>query len=113
MEGKLPAIIRAALRAGQPNSRNLSAFAKIVHKKSGDPACAFVVTCQLHDPSALPAEVAQRLVRVWDEGPLGYGGTYDAHEVAEHPDRVEMRFVTMASSGAVVTGRIEVQGFQY
>ena len=127
MQGRLQAIIRAALREGQPNSRNLSAFvmdvdayleqtglfAKITYKKSGDPACALVVTCRLRDPSRPPAEVAQRLVRVWDDAPLGYGGAYDAHEVAEHADRVEMRFVTMASYGAVVTGLIEVTGFQH
>ena len=56
--------------------------------------------------------MAQRLVRVWDDAPLGYGGVYDAYEVAEYPDRVEMRFVTMASYGVVVIGRIEVTGFQ-
>ena len=127
MQGWLQASIRAALREGEPNSRNLSAFAmdvvyyleqtglfaKIIDKKTGDPACALVVTCRLHDPSTSPAEVAQRLVRVWDDAPLGYGGAYDAHEVAEHPDRVEMRFVSMAGYGAVVTGLIEVTGFQH
>ena len=126
MQGRFQASIRAALREGQPNSRNLSAFAidvgayldqsglfaKITHKKSGDPACALVVTCRLHDPSRPPAGVAQRLGRVWDDAPLGYGGAYDAYEVAEYPDRVEMWFVTMASSGAIVTGLIEVTGFQ-
>jgi hypothetical protein len=113
------------LREGQPNSRTLSAFAldvdayleqtglfaKIAHTKSGDPACALVVTCRLHNPSTLPAEVAQRLVRVWDDAPLGYGGAYDAYDVAAHPGRVELRFVTMASNGVVVTGLIEVTGF--
>ena len=84
---------------------------KITQKKSGDPACALVVMCRLHVPSTPPTAVAQRFVQVWNDAPLGYGGVYDAHEVAEHPDRVEMRFVTMASYGAVVTGRIEVTGF--
>jgi hypothetical protein len=127
MEGRLQSIIRAALQEGRPNSRNLSAFAmdvvayleqtglftKIIRKKSGNPACALVVTCRLHDPFSSPAEVAQRLVHVWNDAPLGYGGIYDAHQVAEHLDRVELRFVTMADSGAVVTGLIEVTGFQH
>lgn len=117
--------IREALRHNRLNSRNLSCFAidveayltqtdlfsKIRMKKTGAPTCALVVRCTLVDPATSPATIVAGLERVWIEAPLGYGDGCDAYEFETQADSVHMHFLTVASYGMVVTGRIEVTGF--
>jgi hypothetical protein len=121
-----PTKLRAALQNSRPSSRNLSAFvldvqhyleqtglfSRIQSKKSGEPQCALLVRCQIRDPATSPSTVAEQLKRARVEAPLGYGGEYDAYEFQENSDSVQMDFVTVASYGVVVTGRIVVTGLR-
>ncbi len=115
---------RTALQQHRLNSRNLAAwaidadaylmqtelFSKVRIKKTSEPECALLITCMLAIPSTPSSEIAAALAHVWEQAPLHYGSEYDAYEIVEHMDHVRMDFVTVASYGAVVTGRIEVHG---
>jgi hypothetical protein len=116
--------VRQALNTHRPNSRNLGAFAidvevylsqtdlfsNISSKKTAAPFCALIVRCTLADPNTSSAHVIATLEHVWLNASLGYNQDNDVYEFEHDATSVQMRFLTVASYGVVVTGRIEVTG---
>lgn len=85
-------------------------FSRITVKKTGLPECALVVVCSLANGSVTQAEVSAALERVWNEAPLGYNDGENMYKITVSTEKVQMEFAT-STSGASVTGRIDVIGF--
>lgn len=89
-------------------------FSRITVKKTGLPECALVVVCSLANGSVTQAEVSATLERVWNEAPLGYNDGENVYKITVSTTvstkKVQMEFAT-STSGASVTGRIDVIGF--
>ena len=91
------------------NDRDLFVEPRV--RRTGDPRCALVATCELADPATAAEVVIRRLKEMW-LGHLTYEH-FEAHSIETLPGRVSLRFVTTSgetSGDLCVTGEIIVSG---